>query len=56
MTDLRIERLNGTWIVVRSSDNKKVGDFRSQADAYWFIDSQKPNRQRQAGDPDAQNT
>jgi hypothetical protein len=36
MTDYRIERLNGAWIVVRSSDNKKVGDFRSQADALWF--------------------
>jgi hypothetical protein len=40
--------------VVRNRDGKKIADAKSQADAWWWIDSQEPERRRQAGDPDSQ--
>lgn len=51
----RVEKFRGAYIVVRE-DGKKIADFKTMADAYWFIDSQKPKHRRQAGDRDAQNT
>jgi hypothetical protein len=55
LTDHEILEVGNTFLVMR--DGKKVsGPHSRQADALWWIDSQKAKRQRLAGDSDAQNT
>ena len=54
MSELEIQHLAHGRIIMRGDGRKIGGPFKSRADTEWFLDAQRPKRDRIAGVPDAQ--